>query len=364
MFRCCLHLESLSMKFRSLSPLYGEFDIIRLHLPKTIKTFLLQPASNKQAMELILNTRLGIGENVPLETIVHNPVSLPSRHMLQSLTLVLDAITDELISTIVNLLPYLIHLSLEDNPQEKPSLSVDLSNTGLQSLSSSRKLTRLSLSRRRPNVFQRVTDIGAFVLAEGCKELESIRLGGFSKLTDAAYISILQSFRNLRRFEIINGYFLSDLAFHDIGSVAQSLVEVVLISCNLLTSETAKSLCSCNNLTVLDLGGCRSIADHGLNSIAMLPNLTLLDLSGADITDGGLSTLSLCSSSIDTLRLRGCKRIGDRGFKKLLRVDGTITRTLSTLDLGYLPGVSDETITWIGKTCSPLLLFALGIVSL
>lgn len=274
--------------------------------------------------------------------------------MLQSLTLVLNVITDELLVIITNYLHHLTLLCLEDNPLDKPSLYNDLTNAGLQLLSSSRKLTHLSLARGRPNVFARINDVGILVLAEGCQRLESIRLEGFSKVTDAGYISILQSFRKLIRFEVINGYLLSDLAFHDLTFVASSLVKVVLISCNLLTSETAKSLSSCKNLEVLDLGGCKSIADHGLNSISVLSKLSSLDLSGADITDSGLSALGLCRSPIGTLCLRGCRRIGDRGFKKLFKKDSVIAGTLSKLDLGYLPGVSDETIDRIVKMCAKI----------
>ncbi|KAI0501725.1 hypothetical protein KFK09_016670 [Dendrobium nobile] len=346
MFKGCPHLESLSIKFHTPYNLHGRSDTIQLLLPKTLKALLLQPVTNWEATTLILMNQLGFVENLPLSIDVQ-----PSCLMLQSLTLVLDVITDELVAAITNYLHYLTVLCLEDNPLEKLSPYNDFSNAGLQLLSSRKNLRRLSLSRSRPNVFGRVTDIGILVLTEGLRGLESIRLEGFSKVTDAGYISILQSFKNLKRFEVINGYLLSDLAFHDLSFLSGSLVEVVLISCHLLTSETAESLSLCKNLELLDLGGCKSIADRGLNSISILSKLTSLDLSGADITDSGLSALGLGRSPIVTLCLRGCRRVGDRGFKKLFKKGSVITETLSKLDLGYLPGVSDETVARIVKMC-------------
>ncbi|XP_020581588.1 F-box protein At-B isoform X2 [Phalaenopsis equestris] len=349
MFKRCLHLESLSIKFHTPFHLHGGFDNIQLVLPKPLKTLLLQPIKNWQAAELILSNQLSIDKNLPSTIDVQ-----PSCLMLQSLTLILDLITDRLILIITNYLHYLTVLCLEDNLWTKPAPHNDLTNAGLELLSSSKRLTCLALSRSRPNVFGRITDVGILVLAEGCTRLESIRLEGFSKVTDAGYISILQSFKTLKRFEVINGYLLSDLAFHGLTFVSTSLVEVVLISCNLLTSEAAESLSLCKNLEMLDLGGCKSIADHGLNSISMLNKLTLLDLSGADITDSSLSALGLGRSPIATLCLRGCRRIGDRGFRKLFKKDSVIVGTLSKLDLGYLPGVTDETIALIVRMCSEI----------
>ncbi|RRT59819.1 hypothetical protein B296_00002245 [Ensete ventricosum] len=227
----------------------------------------------------------------------------------------------------------------------------------LNSLGTFRNLIGLSLSRNRSSLttFKRVNDIGILVLAEGCKRLESVRLGGFSKVTDAGYVSILHSCKNLKRLQIVNAFFLSDLAFHDLADAPNSLVEVRLISCNLITGETAESLSVCRNLQVLDFSGCKSIADTGLNSISRLSKLTTLDLCGADITDSGLSALGGGSSPIVSLCLRGCKRITDRGIVMMLRGDGVLGNTLLTLDLGYLPGVSDIALAAVAKVCRQII---------
>lgn len=282
---------------------------------------------------------------------------IPTCFRLQSLSLVLDRITDELLISIAGNLHLLLELCLEDKPVEEPSLLNDLTNTGLLSLGFCSKLKRLSLTRSKencPSSFRRVNDIGILLLAEKCKELESVRLAGFSKVTDAGYASIIHSCKNLKQLEIVNAFFLSDLAFHDLADAPRSLVEVKLISCNLLTSEIAESLSFCQNLVTLDLSGCKSIADLGLMSISKLCKLTTLDLSGADITDSGLSALGMGSSPIDSLCLRGCKRITDRGMSLLFHGESSISRTLTTLDLGYMPGISDRAITIIAEYCRKL----------
>ncbi|KAG0467339.1 hypothetical protein HPP92_018919 [Vanilla planifolia] len=351
MFNGCLFLESLSIKFHDSYPLQDDFNSLHLRLPKRLKSLLVQSISNLQAEALFTSTEPSLDINLPQESVVLNPLLGCITPILQSLTLVLDIITDELVLTLCNSLHHLAVLCLEDNPQGIPLLQNDLSDTALQSLSLCKSLIRLSLSRSQPNSFKRITDVGVLVLAEGCNGLESIRFGGFSKVTDAGYISILQCCQKLKKFEVVNGHFLSDLAFHDLESVAGTLVELVLISCSLLTGEMVDSLASCEHLKSLHLGGCRSVGDHGLHSIAKLRELSSLDLSGADVTDSGLSALGLGCSPIVTLCLRGCKRVSDRGFRKLLAKDNLISKTLSTLELGSMAGVSDETIFRIVKTC-------------
>ncbi|XP_009419143.2 F-box protein At-B isoform X1 [Musa acuminata AAA Group] len=352
----CLYLESVSIKFHADYSHSGNISSIQLTLPKNVKALLLQPISDWQAKVLIQNIGVDGGSHSSLAGVGISSFE-PMFHWLQSLSLVLNNITDELIFNITNNLHQLVELCLEDNPPEEPSLMNDLTNGGLQSLGTFRNLIGLSLSRNRSSLttFKRVNDIGILVLAEGCKRLESVRLGGFSKVTDAGYVSILHSCKNLKRLQIVNAFFLSDLAFHDLADAPNSLVEVRLISCNLITGETAESLSVCRNLQVLDFSGCKSIADIGLNSISRLSKLTTLDLCGADITDSGLSALGGGSSPIVSLCLRGCKRITDRGIVMMLRGDGVLGNTLLTLDLGYLPGVSDTAVVAVAKVCRQII---------
>lgn len=270
---------------------------------------------------------------------------------LHSLSLVLDVITDELILSLTSNLPNLTELCLEDNPPEQPTLHEDLTNNGLQFLSFCHNLIRLYLTRDKQWTFQRVNDMGMLLLAEGCRKLESVRFGGFSKVTDAGYASVIHSCKNLKRFEATHALFLSDLTFHDLANSASSLAEVRLMSCNLLTSDTAVSLSSCRRLGVLDLSVCRSIADSGLVSISELQNLISLDLEGADITDAGLFALGNTSSPISSLCLRGCKRITDNGICQMFHASTTISSNISTLDLGYLPRVTDRAIKVISESC-------------
>ncbi|KAF0896025.1 hypothetical protein E2562_018155 [Oryza meyeriana var. granulata] len=339
--RGCGYLENLSLKFFPLlGPGSVDFESL-VPIPSTIKVLLLQPVSNWQAKRLF-----------PISTSLKTSIS----NTLESLSLVLDIITDELVTFITESLHNLVELCLEDNPMKEPDLHNDLTNVGLQALGLCHNLAHLSLTRGKQNcssTFRRVTDFGIMMLAEGCKQLKTIRLAGFSKVRDAGYAALLQSCKDLKKFEVSTGC-LSDLTCLDLDEAAPKITEVRLLCCGLLTSETAISLSSCTNLEVLDLSGCRSIADSGLVSISQLSKLALLDLAGADITDAGLSALGNGKCPMSSLCLRGCKRISNNGVASLLCGSGTINKTLVSLDIGNVPRISGRAVTLIAKNCEQI----------
>ncbi|KAK6947167.1 F-box domain [Dillenia turbinata] len=353
MLRGCSALETLSLKIR-LTELDAEgFRGMEFLLPKTVRSLKLQPVRGHDMIHFMHEVGVNM-DYLNLSSSFNIPQSSGTfGFKLQHLVLVLDVISDELIISITNALPLLIELDLEDRPTNEPSAHQDLTNIGLQSLCSLHCLTRLSLVRNKRNChsasFKRTNDMGIFLLSEGCIGLESVRLGGFSKVSDAGFASVLHCCQNLEKFEVRNSLVLSDLAFHDVTRAPCCLVEVRLLNCYFITSETVKTLASCRNLEVLDLCGCRSIADPELSSISALHNLTTLNLGGADITDSSLSVLGWGDLPITSLCLRGCKRVTNRGISLLLKGKGTINKTLAALDLGHMPGISDKAIYTIAE---------------
>ncbi|CAK9157809.1 unnamed protein product [Ilex paraguariensis] len=319
-------------------------------LPGTVKVLKLQPMLERDAIHLIRGLR---DDTNFLETSTSFSIPLCPRSpscALQHLTLALDVISDELIILIVNSLPLLVELDIEDRPSKEPSAPRDLTNRGLQSLCFCQHLTDLSVVRSRQNSpvsFKRINDMGMFLLSENCRGLQSVTLGGFSTVSDAGFSAILHSCQNLKKFEVRNASLLSDLAFHDISRAVCSLLEFRLLACNLITSEAVEKLASSKILEVLDLCGCRSVADGCLSYISCLNTLSTLNLKGADITDSGLAIIGRGNSPIACLCLSGCKRVTDKGIALLLDGGGMVSKTLSYLDLGYMPGISDRAILTI-----------------
>nr|GEX11083.1 hypothetical protein [Tanacetum cinerariifolium] len=279
--------------------------------PTSIKALKLEPAAASDTLVFFTSVYASVAP-------------MPVRETLTRVSLVLDNITNAIILSILKSLPPLTELDLKDRPTSKSS--DDLSDIGFQSIIGYKHLVSLSLRRSQKNhgiYFNLVTDVGMFLLAEGCKQLEYVQLDGFNKVTDAGYARVLNACLILKKFEIRHGVYLEDLAFQDLSKVFRSsLLEVKLVSC-FITSEAVRELETCSaSMKVLNLCGCPRLSDSALSSISRLASLTYLNLEGTDVTDAGS--------------------------------EGKMFKTLSSLDLGYMGGVTDYAITTIFDACLEL----------
>lgn len=144
-----------------------------------------------------------------------------------------------MIKTISKNLNSLTHLDLRDAPIIEPTVAFDLTNAGLQQINPHGKLKHLSLVRSQEFVatcFKRVNDLGVLLMADQCSSMESICLGGFCRVTDTGFKTILHSCSKLFKFRVSHGTQLTDLIFHDICATSLSLTHVSLRWCNLLTT--------------------------------------------------------------------------------------------------------------------------------
>ncbi|PHT44157.1 hypothetical protein CQW23_18182 [Capsicum baccatum] len=331
-------LESLSITIRGTSR--DVFDVRPLgqFLPPSLKKLKLQQTDAR-----LFVLWLDAVRKIPLFN-------------LRNLSLVLDLISDDLLITVVHSLPHLVELDLEDRPFTLSSVG-DLTNIGLQALKFCECLIALSIVRSKMNCpasFTRVDNKGMFHVSEGCKRLESVKLGGFAKVTEAGYLSILYSCRNLKKFEVLTSPLLSDSVIDNMTGVARSVVELRLSSCSLLTSEALEHLSSFRKLEVLDTSGCERIGDQAPFYISKVTTLTRLNLAKARITDVGLALLGAGDLPIVQLCIRKCEKVTDKGIKSLFHADRKICKTLSVLDVGYIPKITDEAIFTIATAAKAL----------
>ncbi|PHU12852.1 hypothetical protein BC332_19782 [Capsicum chinense] len=249
-----------------------------------------------------------------------------------------------------------IPLDLEDRPFTLSSVG-DLTNIGLQALKFCECLIALSIVRSKMNCpasFTRVDNKGMFHVSEGCKRLESVKLGGFAKVTEAGYSSILYSCRNLKKFEVLTSPLLSDSVIDNMTGVARSVVELRLSSCSLLTSEAFEHLSSFRKLEVLDTSGCERIGDQAPFYISKVTTLTRLNLAKARITDVGLALLGAGDLPIVQLCIRKCEKVTNKGINSLFHADRKICKTLSVLHVGYIPKITDAVIFTIATAAKAL----------
>lgn len=274
---------------------------------------------------------------------------------IEKLCLSVDCITDTMVSTISKGLVSLTHLDLSDAPLIEPGIALDLTNSGLQQINQYGRLKHLSLVRRQEfliTYFRQVNDLGVLLMADKCTNMESICLGGFCRVTDTGFKTILHSCSRLYKLRVSQGTQLTDLVFHDISATSLTLTHVSLIFCNRLTNLSVMNLVSNKDLRVLDLRNCKNLGDEALRAIGILPQLKILLLDNTDITDMGLSYLRqgvMCS--LVTLSIRGCKRLTDKCISALF--DGSCKTELRELDLSDIPNLSDEGVLLLAKSRVP-----------
>ncbi|CAN1134654.1 F-box/LRR-repeat protein 10 [Linum perenne] len=281
------------------------------------------------------------------------PSILPN---IQKLDLSVDYITDTMVGTISSGLVHLTHLDLRDAPLMEPTLTFDLTNSGLQLINQYGKLKHLSLIRSQEYLityFRRVNDLGLLLMADNCANMESICLGGFCRVTDTGFKTILHSCSRLCKLKVCHGTHLTDLVFHDISATALSLTHVSLRWCYLLTNHAIANLVSNTQLKVLDLRECKSLGDQALKAIGKLSELKILKLDGSDVSDSGLSFLRpKVIQSLMSLSVRGCKRLTDKCISSLF--EGTSNLELQELDLSNIPNLTDEGILSLARSRVPV----------
>ncbi|CAI0468940.1 unnamed protein product [Linum tenue] len=282
-----------------------------------------------------------------------HPSILPG---IQKLILSVDSITDTMVGTISSGLLSLTHLDLRDAPFMEPTIVTDLTNLGLELVNQHGKLKHLSLIRSQQYLityFRRVNDLGLLMMADKCTNLESISLGGFCRVTDSGFKTILHSCSRLYKLKVCHGTHLTDLVFHDISATSLSLIHVSLRWCYLLTNHAIGNLVSNAQIKVLDLRECKSLGDEALKAIGTLPELKTLRLDGMDISDFGLSSLrERVIKSLTSLSLRGCKRLTDRAISVLFKDASNLE--LRELDLSNIPSLSDEGILSLARSRVPV----------
>ncbi|KAM3262083.1 hypothetical protein ACQJBY_052644 [Aegilops geniculata] len=285
---------------------------------------------------------------------VKAPVFFPS---LQKLRLTVEFITDHLIGSISTALPLLTHLDLQDSPIMEPesATATDLTDAGLQQINPKGKLKHLSLIRSQEFIyttFRHVNDLGILLMSEKCSNLESICLGGFSRVTDTGFRAIIHSCPGLHKLKVTNGSHLTDLVFHDIVATSLCLTHVSLRWCTLLTDVGIERLSFNKDLNVLDLKDCKSLGDEAVRALSCLPRLRKLVLDGTMITNQAMEYLGAGVCPLASLSLRGCYKLTNDCIPLLFA--GSVKESLHALDLSRIPSLTDDAIMVIVRTRTPL----------
>ncbi|GJZ33269.1 F-box domain, cyclin-like protein [Tanacetum coccineum] len=167
--------------------------------------------------------------------------------------------------------------------------------------------------------------------------LSSVNLSAFS--LDLDTLNLIRTRFGTTKKIILNCYRLDDLSIK--GFLGEYVEEVHLLKATSVTYHILFDILKlCPKLRVL---------------LIELSDYNEMTKWGTNVTDAGMTVLGKSNAPISCLSLRGCKRVTDEEITYLLEGEGKIGKTLSSLDLGHMPGITDNAITTIVDVCVGLL---------
>ncbi|KAF9678745.1 hypothetical protein SADUNF_Sadunf07G0067600 [Salix dunnii] len=170
-----------------------------------------------------------------------------------------------------------------------------------------------------------ISDKGMMTIGGGLSSLQSLNVSYCKKLTDKGLSAVAEG--------------------------CQDLQVLHLDGCKFVTDKVLKALSkNCPNLQELGLQGCTRVTDCGLaDLVSGCRWIHFLDINKcSNVGDSGISNVSeACSSSLKTLKLLDCFRVGDRSILLLAR----FCKNLETLIIGGCRDISDKSIKSLATSC-------------
>ncbi|KAG5241668.1 hypothetical protein OIU76_024838 [Salix suchowensis] len=205
-----------------------------------------------------------------------------------------------------------------------------------------------SISR---SFFPGVTDSDIAVIADGLRCLTVLNLQHCKGISDKGMMSIGGGLSSLQSLNVSYCKKLTDKGLSAVAEGCQDLQVLHLDGCKFVTDKVLKALSkNCPNLQELGLQGCTRVTDCGLaDLVSGCRWIHFLDINKcSNVGDSGISNVSeACSSSLKTLKLLDCFRVGDGSILSLAR----FCKNLETLIIGGCRDISDESIKSLATSC-------------
>ncbi|PRQ41444.1 putative leucine-rich repeat domain, L domain-containing protein [Rosa chinensis] len=169
-----------------------------------------------------------------------------------------------------------------------------------------------------------VTDAGIIAIGSGLSSLQSLDVSYCRKLTDKGLSAVAQGCSDLRALHLAGCRFITDALLHALSNNCHSLQHLALQGCtNISDSGLSDLVNGCQQIEFLDINKCSNIGDIGVSSVS-----------------------KACSSSLKTLKLLDCYRVGDESIISL----ATFCKNLETLIIGGCRDISDASINLLASS--------------
>ncbi|KAL6295418.1 hypothetical protein ACE6H2_003560 [Prunus campanulata] len=214
------------------------------------------------------------------------------------------------------------------------------------------RLHELDLSQSTSRSFYPgVIDSDLRVIAHGFKCLRVLNLQNCKGISDSGVLFIGSGLSSLESLDVSYCRKLTDKGLSAVAEGCSDLRSLYLAGCRFVTDGLLRALSkNCHYLEELGLQGCTNITDSGLTDLVSgCQQIKFLDVNKcSNIGDIGVSSVSMaCSSSLKTLKLLDCYKIGDESILSLAR----FCKNLETLIIGGCRDISDASIKLLAISC-------------
>jgi hypothetical protein len=170
------------------------------------------------------------------------------------------------------------------------SVGEGITDRSFEALSEVCTLQTLGVYRLRPDC-PCITDVGLTRLAKGCPNIKSLTLPHREGLSDSGVVQL---------------------------AAMRGLESLRLYGCDRITDASLQSLLPVlRHLTCLGLAGCAKVTDASVLVAARLPVLTSLDVSSTCLSDIGLLALAKDTETLEDLSCSKCASVTDKGVVAL-----------------------------------------------
>jgi len=151
-------------------------------------------------------------------------------------------------------------------------------------------------------------------------------------------LACLSALKNLNRLSLSGcAYSISNFHLLHLTCLSDSLLDLDISGCASITDKGLEVLPKLGRLTSLDMSRLARVSDEGLGSVAHIPKLQRLNLShNYQVGDDGLCLLGCFSDTLRELDLSSCIAVTDEGLAWLAES----MRSLTSLRLTDLRGVT------------------------
>ncbi|ESW14747.1 hypothetical protein PHAVU_007G014200 [Phaseolus vulgaris] len=201
----------------------------------------------------------------------------------------------------------------------------------------------------------RITDAGMKAIGEGLTLLQSLDVSYCRKLTDKGLSAVAKGCSDLRMLHMAGCRFVTDGVLEALSKNCRSLEELGLQGCTSITDNGLIYLASgCHRIRFLDINKCSNVSDVGVSSIcrafsSSLKTLKLLDCY--KIGDETILSLAECCGNLETLIIGGCRDVSSEAIKSLATACGS---SLKNLRMDWCLNISDSSLSCVLSQCRNL----------